>query len=391
MAPSTLGSVAKRARHTEAERAQTDDTRVRSITPMVPPACLMQDVPSSPELQASVAERRAAIRAVLSGEDDRVLIVAGPCTVHDPEATLDYARRLAELARRHAKDVVIVMRLNFRKPSRTSGWKGFLHDPHRDGSCAINRGLQLARQLMVRPPPRSAGSPPLPARRPRSPRAARPPVRRAPTNCRAGARGRARPGGGHVLPRHAPAAVLRRPRRLALGLAACYRLAGEFLVRAKRHSLLRSSEFYNERLFPLMLVSVASCPSMPFENPRNDSPWPRLVAAGLVACHCLARQRPTRARLQKGFVHFCRARPRRCPQSLRGHAMTTLLCFSALARGFALPGAPRALLRPLDARGLLRPRRHGRRLLVCSRRGRGRSARAAHLAHAARLPLRCGR
>jgi len=141
---------AKRARLAVAElSAQTDDTRIRAITPMIPPACLMEEVPSSAELQASVAESRAAIRAVLNGEDDRVLVVAGPCTVHDPAATLEYAAKLADVARRHARDVLVVIRLNFRKPSHSSEWKGFLHDPHRDGSFAINRGLQLARQLMV--------------------------------------------------------------------------------------------------------------------------------------------------------------------------------------------------------------------------------------------------
>lgn len=134
-----------RLRHSE-----TDDLRIRAITPMVPPACLMEDVPSSASIQQTVADSRAAVRAILAGEDDRVIVVAGPCTVHDPAATLDYAMKLREVARRHERDVLVVMRLNFRKPSRTRGWQGFIHDPARDGSFAINRGLQAARQLLVR-------------------------------------------------------------------------------------------------------------------------------------------------------------------------------------------------------------------------------------------------
>lgn len=138
------------ARGPSVRQSETDDVRILALTPMVPPACLMEDLPSSAAVQKLVAETRAAVRAVIAGDDDRVIVIAGPCTVYDPAATLEYAARLQALAARHEKDLLVIMRVNFRKPSRTRAWEGFVHDPARDGTFQINQGLTLARQLMLR-------------------------------------------------------------------------------------------------------------------------------------------------------------------------------------------------------------------------------------------------
>jgi 3-deoxy-7-phosphoheptulonate synthase len=126
-----------------------DATRVVNIEPLVTPAELRAEIPASPA--AVTATRRAgeAIRQVLAGTDDRLVVITGPCSVHDSRAALDYAERLAALAKEVENEVVVIMRVYPEKPRTRLGWKGLLNDPHLDGSHDINRGLRLTRGLMA--------------------------------------------------------------------------------------------------------------------------------------------------------------------------------------------------------------------------------------------------
>ncbi len=124
------------------------DTHIAANTPLPPPRQLVTETAPTPA-QATLVERsRADIRAILSGQDNRFLVVAGPCSIHDPEAGLDYARRLATLAAELSDKMRVVMRVYFEKPRTTVGWKGLIMDPHLDGSCDIPAGLALARRLL---------------------------------------------------------------------------------------------------------------------------------------------------------------------------------------------------------------------------------------------------
>jgi len=127
----------------------TDDLRIEKIRPLIPPAILMENVPITEAASATVAESRQRIAQVLRGDDDRLLVVVGPCSIHDVKAARDYAVRLKSEATRLAADLVVVMRVYFEKPRTTVGWKGLINDPHLDGSFAINQGLQLARALLL--------------------------------------------------------------------------------------------------------------------------------------------------------------------------------------------------------------------------------------------------
>jgi len=128
---------------------KTRDLRVDSIRPLVPPAILLEELPLSEEGSQMVARARDEVRAVLEGRDDRLLIVVGPCSIHDPRAGLDYARRLRGLADDLAGDLLIVMRVYFEKPRTTVGWKGLINDPRLDGSFVINEGLRTARRFLL--------------------------------------------------------------------------------------------------------------------------------------------------------------------------------------------------------------------------------------------------
>ncbi|ACB74125.1 3-deoxy-7-phosphoheptulonate synthase [Opitutus terrae] len=128
---------------------RTADLRIRAIKPLVPPAALAADLPLPEAAETTVAEARNAIAAVLTGHDDRLIVVVGPCSIHDPEAAVDYAGRLREIVPLYASELLIVMRVYFEKPRTVVGWKGLINDPDRDGSCEINRGLRLARKLML--------------------------------------------------------------------------------------------------------------------------------------------------------------------------------------------------------------------------------------------------
>jgi 3-deoxy-7-phosphoheptulonate synthase len=132
-----------------AERTGTRDVRIESIRPLLPPAILLEELPLSAAATATVSRGRDDVRAILDGRDDRLLVVVGPCSVHDPAAALDYAQRLAALAGDLAGELCFVMRVYFEKPRTTVGWKGLINDPHLDGSFAINTGLRRARRFLL--------------------------------------------------------------------------------------------------------------------------------------------------------------------------------------------------------------------------------------------------
>jgi 3-deoxy-7-phosphoheptulonate synthase len=126
----------------------TADLRIRSTRPLLIPAALEREMPLDPARIATVSRSRRDIEAILGGRDPRLLVVVGPCSIHDPAAALDYARRLAGAARTWQEDLVLVMRVYFEKPRTVLGWKGLINDPDLDGSYQINKGLRLARRLM---------------------------------------------------------------------------------------------------------------------------------------------------------------------------------------------------------------------------------------------------
>jgi len=130
-------------------RHRIDDLRIDELRPLLPPQILMEELPAEGESETLVWSSRREIGRILGGEDDRLLVVVGPCSVHDPEAALEYARRLAESTRAFRDDLLVVMRVYFEKPRTTVGWKGLINDPHLDGSYAINEGLRRARRFLL--------------------------------------------------------------------------------------------------------------------------------------------------------------------------------------------------------------------------------------------------
>ncbi len=128
---------------------QTDDLRIDSLRPLIPPAILMEELPLGEASSATIARGREQVERIIRGEDDRLLVVVGPCSIHDPVAALDYAKRLGKVAFEAQQDLLIVMRVYFEKPRTTVGWKGLINDPKLDDSFAINEGLRLARRLLL--------------------------------------------------------------------------------------------------------------------------------------------------------------------------------------------------------------------------------------------------
>jgi len=127
----------------------TSDTRIRSVRPLISPAILEDELPLTPAFASLVQQARAEVANIILGKDDRVLAIVGPCSVHDPLAALEYARKLQPSAERLAADLLVVMRVYFEKPRTVVGWKGLINDPGLDGSFQINRGLRLARKLLL--------------------------------------------------------------------------------------------------------------------------------------------------------------------------------------------------------------------------------------------------
>jgi len=128
---------------------ETDDLRIAGLRPLIPPAILMEELPIGEKSSETVAKGREQIQAILRGDDARLVVVVGPCSVHDPVAALDYAHRLKGLADRHGRDLLVVMRVYFEKPRTIVGWKGLINDPHLDESFAINEGLKKARHFLI--------------------------------------------------------------------------------------------------------------------------------------------------------------------------------------------------------------------------------------------------
>jgi len=131
------------------DATRTDDTRIGAVRALISPALLLEELPASDHALDVVARARQEIGAVLHGRDDRLLVVVGPCSIHDHDQAMDYARLLKAARVELSRDLLIVMRVYFEKPRTTVGWKGYINDPRLDGSFHMNEGLRLARQLLL--------------------------------------------------------------------------------------------------------------------------------------------------------------------------------------------------------------------------------------------------
>ena len=136
--------------HPADRTGQTDDERIKDITVLPPPEHLMRFFPiAGTAVEKLIAKTRKTIHHILHGQDDRLLVIIGPCSIHDPAAALEYARRLKPLREKYADTLEIVMRVYFEKPRTTVGWKGLINDPYLDESYRIDEGLRIARQLLI--------------------------------------------------------------------------------------------------------------------------------------------------------------------------------------------------------------------------------------------------
>lgn len=126
-----------------------DDTRIAGMRPLLPPSILIEEIPLSDKASAVVDKGREQSQSILEGKDDRLTVVVGPCSIHDVDAAMDYARRLLPVAEHFREDLQIVMRVYFEKPRTVVGWKGLINDPDIDGSFEINKGLRIGRKLLV--------------------------------------------------------------------------------------------------------------------------------------------------------------------------------------------------------------------------------------------------
>jgi len=128
---------------------QNDDLRIKEIKELLPPVALLEKFPATETAVKTVADTRQAIHRILQKNDDRLLVVIGPCSIHDTEAAKEYAARLLKLRAELSDSLEVVMRVYFEKPRTTVGWKGLINDPHMDNSYQINDGLRIARKLLV--------------------------------------------------------------------------------------------------------------------------------------------------------------------------------------------------------------------------------------------------
>jgi 3-deoxy-7-phosphoheptulonate synthase len=128
---------------------RTDDLRITRVRPLIPPAILLEEIPITERASNVVSDTRQAIADALDGRDSRLVVIVGPCSIHDTKAALEYAERLAQLAERYTHHLIVVMRSYFEKPRTSTGWKGLINDPDLDESYHINKGLRLARRLLV--------------------------------------------------------------------------------------------------------------------------------------------------------------------------------------------------------------------------------------------------
>lgn len=127
---------------------QTDDLRITGMEEVIPPVDLLAEIPVNSAASQLIFETRQAAARIVSGQDPRLLVIVGPCSIHDPAAALDYAERLAAVAAKHREQLLIIMRVYFEKPRTTVGWKGLINDPQLNGSFDINQGLRTARGLL---------------------------------------------------------------------------------------------------------------------------------------------------------------------------------------------------------------------------------------------------
>jgi 3-deoxy-7-phosphoheptulonate synthase len=128
---------------------KTYDLHVDQFIPLIPPAELKKELPLTPASERTVVEGRQVIKNILAGKDDRLMVITGPCSIHDELAALDYARKLVDLQAKVGDKFFLVMRVYFEKPRTTVGWKGMINDPNMDGSCDMESGLRRARKLLL--------------------------------------------------------------------------------------------------------------------------------------------------------------------------------------------------------------------------------------------------
>ncbi|WP_037587122.1 3-deoxy-7-phosphoheptulonate synthase AroG [Stenoxybacter acetivorans] len=128
---------------------QTDDVRIKAIKELLPPIAHLYELPITEQASDLVYQTRREIADLVHGRDNRLLVIIGPCSIHDPNAAIEYAQRLLPLRRQYTEELLIVMRVYFEKPRTTVGWKGLINDPHLDGSFDINYGLRQARKLLL--------------------------------------------------------------------------------------------------------------------------------------------------------------------------------------------------------------------------------------------------
>ena len=128
---------------------RTDDVRIKEIKELVPPSHVLRELGVTDATARTVVEARQQIHRILHGADDRVVVIAGPCSIHDVQAAREYAARLNDARQKLGRELLIVMRVYFEKPRTTVGWKGLINDPKLDGSFSINEGLRIARQLLL--------------------------------------------------------------------------------------------------------------------------------------------------------------------------------------------------------------------------------------------------
>ena len=128
---------------------QTDDLRITQVRPLIPPAILLEEIPISERASNVVSNTRSAVSATLQARDPRLVVIVGPCSIHDTIAALEYAQKLQRLAERFSDHLIVLMRTYFEKPRTSVGWKGLINDPDLDESYHINKGLRLARKLLL--------------------------------------------------------------------------------------------------------------------------------------------------------------------------------------------------------------------------------------------------
>ncbi|HEX2605482.1 MAG TPA: 3-deoxy-7-phosphoheptulonate synthase AroG [Oxalicibacterium sp.] len=128
---------------------RTDDLRIREMKELTPPSHLIREFPCSEKVATTTSNARTALHRILHGQDDRLMVVIGPCSIHDPKAAMEYANLLIKQRERYAGELEIIMRVYFEKPRTTVGWKGLINDPYMDNSFRINDGLRMARELLV--------------------------------------------------------------------------------------------------------------------------------------------------------------------------------------------------------------------------------------------------